>query len=81
MEDFLEKIISAIIAEPDQLEIQEGTEGEFSVYTIFVPEAEVGKIIGKGGRVINALRTLCRLKTMKTGEHVLIKVESKEAKG
>ncbi len=76
MKEFLEKLISYITDKPEKVVIEEKIEDDLTIYTIFAPKEEVGKIIGKGGKVINALRTLCRLKATKKGERVLIKVEA-----
>lgn len=77
MKDFLKKIAAAIVENPDQIEIS-SEEGEGAViYTILVPESEVGKIIGKEGKVITAIRCLARLKALKSQQKVLIKVEAK----
>ena len=77
MKDFLKKIAAAIVENPDQIEIS-SEEGEgATIYTILVPESEVGKIIGKEGRVISAIRCLARLKALKSQQKVLIKVEAK----
>lgn len=78
MKEFIKKIISAIVAEPEKAEIQEKEEEGLTIYTIFVPSEEVGKIIGKGGKVINSLRTLCRLKASKTQKRILVRVEAKQ---
>jgi len=77
MKDFLKKIAAAIVENPDQIEIS-SEEGEgATAYTILVPESEVGKIIGKEGRVISAIRCLARLKALKSQQKVLIKVEAR----
>jgi len=77
MKDFLEKIVAAIVDDSKTVEILEKPEGELTVLTIIAPGKEVGKIIGKGGRVINAIRTLCRLKGGKNLSRFLIRVEAK----
>lgn len=77
MKDFLKKIAVAIVENPDQIEIS-SQEGEGAIiYTILVPESEVGKIIGKEGKVITAIRCLARLKALRSQQKVLIKVEAK----
>jgi hypothetical protein len=76
MKDFLKKLVSFIVDQPEAVEIEEKIEDGLTILTIFAPEEEVGKIIGKGGKVINALRTLCRLKSAKNQERVIIKVEA-----
>lgn len=75
MKDFLKKIAALIVENPDQIEISSQQGDGAIIYTIFVPEGEVGKIIGKEGKVITAIRCLARLKALKNQEKVLIKVE------
>ncbi|MGB9637522.1 MAG: KH domain-containing protein [Microgenomates group bacterium] len=77
MQDFLKKIVSSIVENPEKIEIVYSNNDNLSVYTILVPESEVGKIIGKGGKVINAIRCLAKLKALKEQTRVLVKVESK----
>jgi len=78
MQDFLKKIVSSIVENPEEIEIASEKNNNVSVYTILVPDTEVGKIIGKGGKVINAIRCLAKLKALKDQERVLVKVEAKK---
>lgn len=76
MKDFLLKMVAVIVDNPEEIEIKEEEDNGLFIYTLFVPEEEIGRVIGKGGKVINAIRTLARLKAMKNQERVLVKVES-----
>ena len=78
MEDFLKKIVSAIVEKPDDVEISKGNENGLTTYTLLAPSEEIGKIIGKAGKTINAIRNLVRLKSLKSSEKVLIKIEEKQ---
>lgn len=74
MKDFLKKIVSSIISNGVDFEIkEENTEG-LKIYTIIVPPEEIGKLIGKGGKIINSIRTLCRLRAIKNQERILVKI-------
>ena len=75
MKDFLEKLVSYIVTEGVSLKIEEELSEGLIIYKIFVPEEEIGKIIGKEGKVISAIRTLCRIKAAKEQKRVLIKVD------
>ncbi len=81
MKEFLTKIISAIISEGLPVEIQEEKNGDLTLFTIVVPESEIGKVIGKEGKVINAIRCLTRLKGIKEGKRVLVKIADQNGKG
>jgi len=75
MKEFLTKLISYIITEGTSFEINEELAEGLTVFTILVPETEIGKIIGKEGKVISAIRTLSRLKAIKEQKRILVKVD------
>jgi hypothetical protein len=53
-------IVRALVDEPDRVSVNE-IRGERSViFEVRVSEEDLGKVIGKGGRIANALRTLVR---------------------
>lgn len=75
MKDFLEKLVSYIVTEGVSFKVEEELSEGLIIYEILVPEEEIGKIIGKEGKVISAIRTLCRIKAAKEQKRVLIKVD------
>lgn len=75
VKEFIDQIVSYIVDENVPFEIKEEPAEDLTIYTIFVPEQEMGKLIGKGGKVISSIRTLCRLKAIKNQKRVLIKVD------
>jgi uncharacterized protein len=56
MQDFLKFIITPLLSESDSLKI----EVDSGNITIKVADADVGRVIGKQGNVINAIRTLLK---------------------
>ena len=74
MKDLLELLIKSIVDLPDQISISE-VEGEKAViYEIKVAESDIGKVIGKHGRIINAIRTIVRAAAVKEGKKVSIEL-------
>ena len=58
MRDLLEEMIKAIVDKPDEVSL-ELNEGENTIiYELKVGDGDVGKVIGKKGRNVSALRTL-----------------------
>lgn len=75
MKEFINNLVSLILPENVNFEIKEEPSEDLTVYTILVPEEEMGKIIGKEGKVISAIRTLARLKAAKEQKKILIKAD------
>ncbi len=74
MKDFISFLITNIVNQPEAVIVEEKKEGENTVYLIDVAEEDRGKIIGKEGRVIQALRSLINIKAQKEGEKVFLQL-------
>ncbi|MDD5623285.1 MAG: KH domain-containing protein [Candidatus Peribacteraceae bacterium] len=71
---FLEYVLKAICEDHDQLHI-EGRRDELGILlTIQVSDRDMGKMIGKGGQTIKALRTLLRIVGGNSTERINVKV-------
>ncbi len=58
MKELLEKIVVALVDQPDQIEV-EAVEGARSmVLELKVAKEDIGKVIGKQGRTARAIRTI-----------------------
>ena len=53
-------ILQNLVAEPDQLDVQVAGDGRNVRIEVTCAEDDAGRIIGRGGRLINAVRTLAR---------------------
>lgn len=57
--EFTEYLVKGIVLEPDLVKVQEFAGDEESIILeIIVPENEMGKVIGKSGKMASALRTM-----------------------
>lgn len=60
MHELVEMIVRALVDDPEQVTVSK-IEGERSIiFEVRVAADDLGKVIGKGGRIANALRTLVR---------------------
>lgn len=58
MKEFLAFVVRQLVDLPDQVAIREEVQGPNSYYWLVLPPSEVGKIIGKHGHTIVAVRNL-----------------------
>lgn len=76
MTDLVTVLIKALVDNPDQVQVNQ-VEGEQSaVYEVKVAPEDVGKVIGKQGRVIRAVRTVVKAAAAKSGKRVQVEVIS-----
>ncbi len=74
MKDLLEYIIKAIVAEPDAVNITEENNDEGLLIKLEVAPDDKGRVIGRQGRVAQALRTLLRVKAAKEETRVRLEI-------
>jgi predicted RNA-binding protein YlqC (UPF0109 family) len=71
----LEYVGPWLVDNPDELEINEA-EGERGalVLEVSVDPADMGKLIGKRGRIIRSIRTLARAAGQREGQNIMVEV-------
>ena len=74
MKDLLEYIIKSIVAEPDAVKITEENSDEGLLIKLEVAADDKGRVIGRQGRVAQALRTLLRVKAAKQDTRVRLEI-------
>jgi predicted RNA-binding protein YlqC (UPF0109 family) len=74
MRELVEFIAKSLVDDPSQVYVSD-IEGENSVILeLRVGPEDMGRIIGKGGRTVNAMRTLVRVLAAKQGRRVTLEV-------
>ncbi len=58
LREFLEASVRALVDDQNSIQIDEERNGSLLRYRIRVAESDRGRVIGKNGRIINALRTV-----------------------
>lgn len=60
LSSLLEYLIKSLVDDPDSVTITEVPQPDITVYEVRVAPDDLGRVIGKQGRVVNALRTIAR---------------------
>lgn len=74
IDEILEDFIRAIVSVPEEVEIERVETNTTVIYTIDVIREDRGKIIGKGGSIINSLKTIFRALGCKHGKKVHLEI-------
>ncbi|MBK7294324.1 MAG: KH domain-containing protein [Holophagaceae bacterium] len=67
LEAFLRDVLTPLLDHPDALRVEISGEGRRRDVLVFADPQDRGRIIGKHGRMISALRTLCKTAGEKAG--------------
>ena len=74
MKDLLEYLAKALVDNPDGVEVT-SVEGERSIILqLRVDPDDVGKVIGKKGRIAQAMRTLIKASATKEGRNAIVEI-------
>lgn len=80
MKDFLQFILSKILDDASDVSIEESTsEYNEQVYNIVSPQEKIAYLIGKEGRIIQAIRALAKVLAVKQNLRVRINVSEKNS--
>ncbi len=74
MKDVLEYIVKAIVDSPDVITIEEEDVDGVVTYTIHAAKEDMGKLIGKQGKVIRSIRNVMKIPAMKAQKKVQIQL-------
>jgi uncharacterized protein len=75
VKDLVEFLARALVDDPDAVSVEAFEEDDGTlVYEVTVAEDDVGKIIGRSGRTVNAVRAVVRAAAVRDGRRVLVDV-------
>jgi len=75
MKDLLEYLVRGLVDEPEKVSIEEFEEDDGTlVLELSVADDDYGKVIGRGGRTANALRTVVKAAAVKDNRRVLMDI-------
>ena len=66
--EFSELIVKKLVKEPDLVKVQEFDSEEEVVIEIVVSENDMGRVIGKKGKIANSIKTLIQAKAYNDGQ-------------
>lgn len=79
MKELLQFIVKGIVDQPDAVEINESEDGGLINLTLAVDTADMGKVIGKNGQIIRAIRTLLQTAAFKQNKRVQVILQEEKS--
>lgn len=75
MRDLIDYIATSLVDDPTQVYIRQHRRGGTIVLRLTVAKEDMGRIIGKGGRVANAMRTLLKVAAAQEGKRASLDIQ------
>lgn len=76
MEDLLKILIEPLVSDIKKVKIEKNSLDNNVRFTISIPQKDIAKVIGKGGKMVKAIKNLLKVRAIK--ENVFATVELKE---
>ncbi len=74
--DLVEYVAKSLVDDPDAVWVEVDDEGDETVLTLGVDQEDMGRVIGRDGRIANAIRSLLRVMATRDGRHVELEIVS-----
>lgn len=75
MRELVEFLAQSLVDHPDQVNVTETEGAEAIILELNVASEDMGKVIGKQGRIAKAIRTVVKAATVKSGKPVFVEIQ------
>ena len=74
MKELVEFIVKSLVDQPDEVHAVEVRSGNSTIVELTVARSDMGRVIGKGGRIINSIRRLVQVAAARQGKRVSLEL-------
>ena len=74
MKELVEVIAKALVDNPEEVSVDEKKEGRTTVLELHVADGDMGKVIGKQGRIARAIRSVVKAAAAKEDKRVVVDI-------
>ena len=74
MRELVEVIAKALVDHPEEVVVTEKEDGKALVIEVKVAESDMGKVIGKQGRIVKAIRSVVKAAAAKEDKKVIVDI-------
>jgi predicted RNA-binding protein YlqC (UPF0109 family) len=74
VKELLDYIAQSLVDDPSQVSVKESRSGSTVIFELRVAPDDMGRVIGKHGRVANSIRSLLRVAAAKEGKRVQLDI-------
>jgi predicted RNA-binding protein YlqC (UPF0109 family) len=78
VKEFLEYVARSLVEKPDAVQVEVEEEDDEVSLILTVDQEDMGRVIGRDGRIANAIRSLLRVMGTRDGRHVELEIVTDE---
>jgi uncharacterized protein len=78
VKELLEYLARSLVDKPDAVSVEVEEDEDEVALILTVDESDMGRVIGRDGRIANAIRSLLRVAAARDGRHVELEIESND---
>ena len=75
MKELVEVVAKALVDNPDEVVVTEKKEGRTIIVELHVAASDMGKVIGKQGRIANAIRVVMRAAASRNNQNISVEID------
>jgi len=76
MQELVEYLVKALVDDPEAVHVEAVEAANLTVFQVSVAPSDLGKVIGRGGRIADALRCIVKAAATKTRERATVEILS-----
>ena len=73
--EFVEFVVKMLARSPDEVTVTEQTDDHTTVYHLHLSPEDVGRVIGREGRVVRAIRSMLRAAAVRQGVRIVLEID------
>jgi len=74
MKELIAYMAQALVDHPEEVRVEEVPGARSIIYELHVAPSDMGRVIGKNGRVANAMRSLLRVAATRSGKRAILEI-------
>ncbi len=74
MKELLTYIVQSLVDNPDKVTVEEKVTGKETVFEVRVADGDMGKVIGRQGRIVRQIRVLMKAVAQRQGKKVSVDI-------
>ena len=74
MKELLTYMVQSLVDHPDEVSVTEREAGGETVYEVRVADGDMGKVIGRQGRIVRQIRVLMKAQAQRQGKKVSVEI-------